>query len=100
MVAQEATVEADVLKQKGPLQEISQPLDDLMDLNWQSGRLALDIKDSYKSINPIVESISQIVGRGGRSSQNSTRGFLFEFNGTKISGQIKREKNRTCKQPR
>lgn len=83
-----------ILSQKGPIQEIAEPLDKLMDLAWRDGRLSLTTKNTYEAIDPIVDSIREVVGWGGGSSSygGGDSGFNFEIGAEKVNGFIKREK--------
>jgi len=81
------------LTEKGPMQEIAEPMDQLIDMAWQAGKLNLTTKTSYEQVDPIVDQIRQKVGwGGGSSSHGGSSGFSFDINSEKLNGQLKRAK--------
>jgi hypothetical protein len=82
----------DILEQAGPLREIAEPLKDLLEMQWQDGRLSLQMKSTYQEVSPIVDAIRRIVGWGGGSSSGGSNGFSFDISSEKINGYIRRSK--------
>lgn len=81
-----------VLTQKGPIQEIADPLDKLIDLGLKNDKLTLSILSTYQEVDPVVDSIREIVGWGGGSSSSGNEGYNFDLSSEKLGGHIRRRK--------
>ena len=79
-----------VIAQKGPLEEIKGPLQELTDFASVEGRLELKMKASYQEAIPTVNRIRELGGWGGNSSSSGSGRFSFHMDGNKLAGVIKR----------
>lgn len=79
-----------VIAQKGPLEEIKGPLQELTDFASVEGRLELKMKASYQEAMPTVNRIRELGGWGGNSSSSGSGRFSFHMDGNKLAGVIKR----------
>ena len=81
-----------VLDQTGPIQEIEQPLRQLIGLRWEDERLSLNLPQDYEVANPIVNEIRSQTGWLGGSSRRGDKGYSIELAAEKLRGNIQWEK--------
>lgn len=84
---EEPSKDGDKPLEPGPIVDVAENIEQLINLDWNEGKLDIDFKEDRNEISQIVSSMRRSIGGGGMSSSSSGNGaFMYSFSGQRLNG--------------